>query len=91
MRNSEWNSIVLSAEVSKWAGNESIIDVLIRPDMIPRVSRFLRERQIKYDVMIPDLQQAIDQENPLPSPEELEELQGRNGSFYSFHILISRS
>lgn len=47
--------------------------------MIPRVSRFLRERQVKYDVIIPDIQQAIDQENPLPSPEELEELEGRKG------------
>ncbi|KAF7992313.1 hypothetical protein HCN44_001638 [Aphidius gifuensis] len=79
-----------TGEVSKWVGTESVIDVLVRPDMIPRVSRFLRERQIKYDVMIPDLQQAIDQENPLPSPEELEELQGRKGhkmEWSSYHRL----
>ncbi|XP_034951289.1 carboxypeptidase B-like isoform X1 [Chelonus insularis] len=70
-----------TGEVSKWTGNDSTVDVLVRPDMIPRVSRFLRERQVKYDVIIPDLQQAIDQENPLPSQEELEELEGRKARY----------
>ena len=62
-----------------WSGNDSAVDVLVRPDLIPRVSRFLRERQVKYDVIIPDLQQAIDQENPMPSTEDMEELEGRKG------------
>ncbi|XP_044581399.1 carboxypeptidase B-like isoform X1 [Cotesia glomerata] len=70
-----------TGEVTKWTGNDSTVDVLVRPDMIPRVSRFLRERQVKYDVIIPDIQQAIDQENPLPSPEELEELEGRKARY----------
>ncbi|CAD6216800.1 GSCOCG00011364001-RA-CDS [Cotesia congregata] len=79
-----------TGEVTKWTGNDSTVDVLVRPDMIPRVSRFLRERQVKYDVIIPDIQQAIDQENPLPSPEELEELEGRKGhrmEWSSYHRL----
>ncbi|XP_057328407.1 carboxypeptidase B-like [Microplitis mediator] len=79
-----------TGEVVKWTGNDSTVDVLVRPDMIPRVSRFLRERQVKYDVVIPDIQQAIDQENPLPSAEEIEELEGRKGhrmEWSSYHRL----
>ncbi|XP_008556359.1 carboxypeptidase B isoform X2 [Microplitis demolitor] len=79
-----------TGEVVKWTGNDSTVDVLVRPDMIPRVSRFLRERQVKYDVVIPDIQQAIDQENPQPSAEEIEELEGRKGhrmEWSSYHRL----
>ncbi|XP_048508741.1 carboxypeptidase B-like isoform X1 [Athalia rosae] len=66
-----------TGDVSTWVGNGTAVDVLVRPDVIPRVTRFLRERQVNYDVIIPDLQQAIDQENPIPSLESMEELEGR--------------
>ncbi|XP_063977152.1 carboxypeptidase B-like isoform X1 [Diachasmimorpha longicaudata] len=74
------NFLQETGEVSKWTGNDSAVDVLVRPDMIPRVSRFLREREVKYDVIIPDLQQAIDQENPVDE-EALEELAGRKARY----------
>ncbi|XP_011310954.1 carboxypeptidase B [Fopius arisanus] len=83
------NYLQETGEVSKWTGNDSAVDVLVRPDMIPRVSRFLREREVKYDVIIPDLQQAIDQENPVDE-EALEELAGRKGhrmEWTSYHHL----
>ncbi|XP_015114563.1 carboxypeptidase B [Diachasma alloeum] len=83
------NYLQETGEVSKWTGNDSAVDVLVRPDMIPRVSRFLREREVKYDVIIPDLQQAIDQENPIDE-EALEELAGRKGhrmEWTSYHHL----
>ncbi|KAK0162945.1 hypothetical protein PV327_006671 [Microctonus hyperodae] len=70
-----------TGDVSMWTGNESIVDVLVRPESISRVTRFLRERQVKYDIIIPDLQQAIDQENPSASEEELEELEGRKARY----------
>ncbi|KAK0093767.1 hypothetical protein PV326_012716 [Microctonus aethiopoides] len=70
-----------TGDVSMWTGNETVVDVLVRPESISRVSRFLRERQVKYDVIIPDLQQAIDQENPSASEEELEELEGRKARY----------
>lgn len=76
------------ADVSMWTGNESVVDVLVRPESISRVTRFLRERQVKYDVIIPDLQQAIDQENPSASEEELEELEGRKGILYNCLLII---
>ncbi|XP_043288591.1 carboxypeptidase B-like isoform X2 [Venturia canescens] len=79
-----------TGEISMWSGNDAAVDVLVLPERIPRVSRFLRERRVKYDVVIPDLQQAIDQENPLPSPELMEELEGRKGhrmEWSSYHRL----
>ncbi|XP_033232029.1 uncharacterized protein LOC117183007 [Belonocnema kinseyi] len=64
-------------DVSTWMGNGSAFDVLVRPDTISRVSRFLRERHVNFDVIIPDVQQAIDQENPPLPPELIDELEGR--------------
>lgn len=78
IRNSIYPNFDLITEVSKWTGNDSAVDVLVRPEMIARVARFLREREVKYDVIIPDLQQAIDQENPIDE-EALDELAGRKG------------
>ncbi|XP_051158291.1 carboxypeptidase B-like [Leptopilina boulardi] len=68
-----------TGEVSTWMGNGSAVDVLVRPNMISQVSRFLRERHINFDVIIPDVQQAIDQENPPLPPELIDELEGRAG------------
>lgn len=55
------------------------MDVLVLPNVIPRVSRFLHQQHIDYDVVIPDLQQAIHHENPVKTEEEIFELEGRNG------------
>ncbi|XP_015610145.1 carboxypeptidase B [Cephus cinctus] len=79
-----------TGEISMWSGNHTALDVLVHPDAIPRVSRFLRDRRVKFDVVIPDLQRAIDTENPIPSPEEMEELAGRKGhrmEWSSYHRL----
>lgn len=71
-------------------GNGSAFDVLVRPDTISRVSRFLRERHVNFDVIIPDVQQAIDQENPPLPPELIDELEGRAGSCsFTFKIYSS--
>ncbi|XP_011494644.1 PREDICTED: carboxypeptidase B-like [Ceratosolen solmsi marchali] len=77
-------------DLSLWTGNDTAIDVLVLPDVIPRVSRFLRQRHVKYDVIIPDLQQAINSENPIKSQQEIEDLEGRNGhrmDWTSYHRL----
>ncbi|XP_015522425.1 carboxypeptidase B [Neodiprion lecontei] len=79
-----------TGDLTRWAGNATAVDVMVRPDDIPRVTRFLRERSVNYDVIIPDLQQAIDKENPLPSLESMEELEGRKGhrmEWSSYHRL----
>ncbi|KAJ8687276.1 hypothetical protein QAD02_023070 [Eretmocerus hayati] len=68
-------------DLSLWRGNESAMDVLVLPDVIPKVSRFLHQRNINFDVVIPDLQQAINHENPMRTQEEIEELEGRNARY----------
>ncbi|OXU22503.1 hypothetical protein TSAR_005494 [Trichomalopsis sarcophagae] len=77
-------------DLSLWTGNDTTIDVLVLPDVIPRVSRFLHQRHVEYDVVIPDLQQAINHENPIKTPAEIEELEGRHGhrmEWTSYHRL----
>ena len=59
--------------------NDSAVDVLVRPERISRVSRFLRKRQVNYDILNVNLQDAIDQENPMPSAEDMEKLERCKG------------
>ncbi|XP_023248305.1 carboxypeptidase B-like [Copidosoma floridanum] len=68
-------------DLSLWTGNDTSMDVLVLPDVIPRVSRFLHKQNINYDVVIGDLQQAIDHENPVQSEEFFEQLEGRNARY----------
>lgn len=73
---------------SVWSGNDTTMDIMVRQDAIPRVSRILREKNVRYDVVINDLQKAIDEENPPLSEELMEELEGRKGSIDLFFILF---
>ncbi|XP_043685175.1 carboxypeptidase B-like [Vespula pensylvanica] len=75
---------------SVWSGNDTTMDIMVRQDAIPRVSRILREKNVRYDVVINDLQKAIDEENPPLSEELMEELEGRKGhrmEWTSYHRL----
>ncbi|XP_012140434.1 carboxypeptidase B isoform X2 [Megachile rotundata] len=62
-----------------WVGNEMGMDVLIRAEEVPRVARYLKQKDLEYHVVIEDVQKAIDEENPALSEEEMEELEGRKG------------
>lgn len=52
---------------------------MIRSEEIARVSRYLKQKDLYYRIVIEDLQKAIDEENPSLSEQEVEELQGRKG------------
>lgn len=52
---------------------------MIRSEEIARVSRYLKQKDLNYRIVIEDLQKAIDEENPSLSEQEVEELQGRKG------------
>ncbi|KAJ9594113.1 hypothetical protein L9F63_014429 [Diploptera punctata] len=72
------------------AANSSTMDVLVKPESADKVKEFLDENGLQFDVVIDDLQAAIDAENPSPSPEEMEELEGRKGhrmTWHSYHRL----
>ncbi|XP_012340528.1 carboxypeptidase B-like isoform X2 [Apis florea] len=76
--------------LSLWAGNDTAVDVMIRSEEIARVSRYLKQKDLNYRIVIEDLQKAIDEENPSLSEQEVEELQGRKGhrmEWTSYHRL----
>lgn len=70
---------VLVTVLSLWVGNDTAVDVMIRSEEISRVSRYLKQKELQYEVVIEDLQRAIDEENPSLSVQEMEELEGRKG------------
>ncbi|XP_029051289.1 carboxypeptidase B-like [Osmia bicornis bicornis] len=76
--------------LSLWASNETGVDVMIRSEEIPRVARYLQQKDLQFQVVIEDVQKAIDEENPSLSEEEMEELEGRRGhrmEWTSYHRL----
>ncbi|XP_076285716.1 carboxypeptidase B isoform X2 [Lasioglossum baleicum] len=75
---------------SVWLGNETALDVMVRSEEIPRVARYLKQKDLDYNVVIEDLQRQIDEENPIPSEEEMQEMEGRFGhrmEWTSYHRL----
>jgi hypothetical protein len=59
--------------------NNSTVDVLVKPDTAKKVKEFLDSSGLNFNVVIDNLQAAIDTENPTITPEEMEELEGRKG------------
>lgn len=59
---------------------------MVRSEEISRVSRYLKQKDLNYQVVIEDLQKAIDEENPSLSEQEMEELQGRKGLHQRYFI-----
>jgi hypothetical protein len=71
--------------VNTWAAvNNSMIDVLVKPETVNKVKGFLDSNGLIFDVVSDNLQAAIDTENPTVTPEEMEELEGRKGEEFEF-------
>ncbi|XP_043514780.1 carboxypeptidase B-like isoform X1 [Frieseomelitta varia] len=66
---------------SLWTRNDTTVDVMVRLEEIPRLSRYLKQKDLEYQVVIEDLQKAIDEENPSLSEQEMEELEGRKARY----------
>ncbi|XP_043505521.1 carboxypeptidase B-like [Polistes fuscatus] len=84
---SELQEIGLS---SPWFSNDTTVDIMVKQDAIARTSRILKEKNLRYEVVINDLQRAINEENPPLSSELMEELEGRKGhrmEWSSYHRL----
>lgn len=61
-----------------WGGNVTAIDILVRSNTLGAVREELTKNNIRFAVVIEDVQQAIDDENP-PQSEDDEELEIRQG------------
>ncbi|XP_063242988.1 carboxypeptidase B-like [Bacillus rossius redtenbacheri] len=78
-------------DVQIWSGlhqNGSEVDALALPGSAERVKELLESSNVTYSVVIEDLEDAIRSENPVPSEEEMQELEGRKGhrmTWYSYH------
>lgn len=61
-----------------WGGNVTAIDILVKSNTLSAVRKELTRNNIRFAVVIEDIQQAIDDENP-PQSEDDEELEIRQG------------
>nr|UPI76683.1 M14 metal carboxypeptidase 6 [Antheraea yamamai] len=64
--------------ISTWGGNQTSIDILIKPNTLENVTRVFKRENIGYEVVIEDLQKRINEENPPLDDNEME-LQDRRG------------
>lgn len=64
-------------DISMWGGNQTAVDILVRPDSKDTVLKSLASNTINYEVVIEDVQKAIDEENPVQEDDELENRQGK--------------
>lgn len=64
-------------DVSLWSINGTEIDMFVRRPAVEGVTQVLKENNIRYTVLVEDMQRQIEEENPPQS--EIEQLQNRNG------------
>ncbi|CAG4956847.1 unnamed protein product [Parnassius apollo] len=64
--------------ISTWGGNQSSIDILVKSNAVANVTRVFQRERIPIHVVIEDLQQRINEENPPLDANEIE-LQDRRG------------
>lgn len=72
-----------------WNTNGSFVDLFLKPSSINGASRLLDEANIKYSIIIDDLQRAIETENP--SAEVIQQLQNRKGKHHQLFFFYSLS
>lgn len=73
--------MIIFADITMWGGNSTSVDILVKPKSLGKVDKSLRENEIKFDIVIQDLQRAIDEENP--PVIELDDRRG-NETFYAY-------
>lgn len=65
--------------MQRWGGNVSAIDIFVTQDNINTTKDALEKLQIRFDVLIDNVQDAIDSENPPLSEDNLDAFVGRSG------------
>ncbi|XP_058835968.1 carboxypeptidase B-like [Topomyia yanbarensis] len=65
-------------ETAMWAFNATSVDIFLkRPEQLPEACHFLRKANVRFNVVIDNMQRAIDQENP--PKDQLDMWENRNG------------
>lgn len=73
-------------DIAMWGGNLTCVDFMVRSQSLDKVKKIFTESDMSYEVIINDLQRAIDEENP----SDLEELDNRKGyrlTWQAYHRL----
>ncbi|KAJ3625123.1 hypothetical protein MTP99_018686 [Tenebrio molitor] len=70
-------------DISMWGGNTTSIDILVKPDSLDKVKERLTDNGIEFEVVIDDLQRAIDEENP--TDIELDDRRGHRLTWQAYH------
>ncbi|KAF2896191.1 hypothetical protein ILUMI_09987, partial [Ignelater luminosus] len=73
--------------ISTWGGNITSLDILVKPQSLQSVSKALLDNNIGYEVIIQDLQKAIDEENPPLNEDDYEDRAGHRLTWQSYHRL----
>ncbi|KAJ8951569.1 hypothetical protein NQ318_020446 [Aromia moschata] len=72
-------------DISTWGGNTTSIDILVKPGSLEKVATTLSNYNIRYEILIDDLQRAIDEENPPVDTSETVDRQGHRLTWNSYH------
>lgn len=75
-----------STEGQKWASNTTSVDIYIKKDKIQEVKQALNNASMDFRILVEDVQQAIDEENPPQKFEELNEFSTRKGEYSDFFL-----
>lgn len=62
-----------------WNVNETSVDLFLQQSAVSGAGRTLQEANVTYSILIEDLQQEIESENP--PQDEIEQLQNRKGKW----------
>lgn len=68
-----------SYDVAMWNLNQTCVDMFVKKAAVNDATRLLQSANIPFDVLIEDVQQAIDEENP--PKDQLDLWQNRNGDY----------
>ncbi|XP_073978134.1 carboxypeptidase B-like [Rhodnius prolixus] len=83
------DDLIAKGDAEEWSSNKTHLDVFVPKDKVPKIKSYLAEKNINYKIMIENVQDAIDSENP-PISDEEDEFEGRKGhkmTWRSYHRL----
>lgn len=69
--------ICVYSDVAFWSSNGTEVDMFLKRSAVDGVRGVLDANNIRYSILIEDMQKQIERENP--PIEEIEALQNRNG------------
>uniref|UniRef100_A0A8D8ZAB8 Carboxypeptidase activation peptide domain-containing protein n=1 Tax=Cacopsylla melanoneura TaxID=428564 RepID=A0A8D8ZAB8_9HEMI len=84
------NDLADKGVVEKWRSNTTSVDIMVKADKLTAVKQYLEKAKLTYEVVLDDVQRAIDEENPEISEEELALLTGRKGKIFTSMFFFPR-